>query len=185
MSYNTGPKLDLTNIRFGYLTGIRPTRRSDTKKRGWFWLFLCDCGNEVERLGTSVIAHDKQGHVASCGCMHPYKMPYGEAAKLDTLRKYKLSAIERGHEFLLSGEEAYDLFQGTCHYCGLPPSTVSGKDRGMNGIYLYNGIDRVDNSKGYTVGNCVTCCATCNRMKGVREYREFVDWLDRVTKYRR
>jgi hypothetical protein len=40
-----------------------------------------------------------------------------------------------------------------CYYC---------KSQKENEV---NGIDRVDNSKGYTKDNCVSCCQFCNRMK--------------------
>jgi hypothetical protein len=32
-------------------------------------------------------------------------------------------------------------------------------------VIEYNGIDRVDNEKGYLVENCVPCCFTCNSLK--------------------
>ena len=28
-----------------------------------------------------------------------------------------------------------------------------------------NGIDRINSDKGYTIDNCVPCCAQCNHMK--------------------
>ncbi len=31
--------------------------------------------------------------------------------------------------------------------------------------YIYNGIDRLDSSKGYTLENCVPCCEEINVMK--------------------
>jgi hypothetical protein len=31
---------------------------------------------------------------------------------------------------------------------------------------VYNGIDRIDNTKGYTSGNCLACCIRCNKLKG-------------------
>lgn len=38
-----------------------------------------------------------------------------------------------------------------CYYCG--------------DVKNYNGIDRVDSSKGYILNNCVPCCEICNKMK--------------------
>ena len=33
-------------------------------------------------------------------------------------------------------------------------------------MFVYNGIDRVDNSKGYTLNNILVCCYDCNTKKG-------------------
>lgn len=44
----------------------------------------------------------------------------------------------------------------------------------------YNGIDRVDPTKGYIIDNCVPCCTTCNYMKRILQRDEF---LDHVKKY--
>lgn len=43
-----------------------------------------------------------------------------------------------------------------------------------------NGIDRVDNSKGYTSDNCVPCCWACNNAKKNNSSSEFLAWVDGV-----
>lgn len=48
----------------------------------------------------------------------------------------------------------------------------------------YNGVDRKDNSIGYTIDNCVTACKLCNYAKKAMSYDNFIDWLDRITKFR-
>lgn len=47
-------------------------------------------------------------------------------------------------------------------------------------VLLYNGIDRVDSSLGYTVDNVVPCCKLCNQAKNNLSKQEFVDWVKRV-----
>lgn len=55
--------------------------------------------------------------------------------------------------FQLDFETFSKLVKGPCYYCGyLNPDEI-------------NGIDRVNNDKGYIQENCVGCCATCNKMK--------------------
>lgn len=49
----------------------------------------------------------------------------------------------------------------------------------------YNGIDRIDDSIGYTIDNCVTCCRTCNWAKGNKDYSEFLFYIDRLIKNRK
>lgn len=77
---------------------------------------------------------------------------------------YKRDSNRRGrnYEFKLTLEEFENLIKDKCYYCGnRGDSTVSSKKISNK----YCGIDRKNNSKGYTIENSVTCCKTCNRMK--------------------
>jgi hypothetical protein len=56
------------------------------------------------------------------------------------------------------------LFKSQCHYCG--------KKYVPNGYLL--GIDRVDNTKGYCIDNCVACCDVCNYMKRTHSKDNFI-----------
>ena len=56
--------------------------------------------------------------------------------------------------------------------CGVPPQQIRSS-KGRNGDYTYNGIDRVDNEKGYVHGNVEACCGTCNFLKGNLSLAEF------------
>jgi hypothetical protein len=49
-----------------------------------------------------------------------------------------------------------------------------------NGDFVYNGIDRRENSIGYTLANCVSCCGPCNMMKKVLSYAEFIERCKRI-----
>ena len=74
---------------------------------------------------------------------------------------YKRGAEKRGYEFLLTVDEFTELWNKPCHYCNVS----------IEGI----GIDRKDNSLGYTLDNTVTCCTQCNWMKNTIGYKEFID----------
>lgn len=52
---------DLTGIRFGKLVAIKPCGK---KYNRTVWLCQCDCGNEIEVVGTSL----SSGNTNSCGC---------------------------------------------------------------------------------------------------------------------
>lgn len=67
--------------------------------------------------------------------------------------EYFRSALRRGYEFGLTLEKLQELVTSPCTYCGIEKETE------------INGIDRVDNSKGYTLDNVTTSCWNCNRMK--------------------
>ncbi len=47
-------------------------------------------------------------------------------------------------------------------------------------VLTYNGIDRVDNSRGYTWDNTITCCGTCNNAKEQMTIETFRRWIKRV-----
>ena len=77
---------------------------------------------------------------------------------------YRRKAASRGIQFELTEEEFFALTSSDCFYCGEKPSrTNKASDR--YGHYVYNGVDRVDNSVGYATANCVPCCANCNYKK--------------------
>lgn len=107
------------------------------------------------------------------------KKPFGESNFNRLLRNYKKKAQERGLVFELSKEEFKDLVNNFCHYCsGLPTQIVHEKN--SNGAFFYNGIDRVDNNRGYTKDNCVTCCGTCNRMKFKHDKSKFLNHVSQI-----
>ena len=62
---------------------------------------------------------------------------------------YYRRALQKQIPFELSQMELDHLMSDECTYCG---------DTGGS-------IDRVDSKLGYTVTNCVSCCAMCNMMK--------------------
>lgn len=76
-------------------------------------------------------------------------------------------ARENGYEFGLDRETYTDLILANCAYCGAAPNPV-------------NGVDRVDNSIGYTVKNSVTACSICNYAKRTMSVAEFLGWAQRV-----
>lgn len=65
-------------------------------------------------------------------------------------------AMRRGLKVSLSEAAAIIMMRLPCFYCGTPA---------RHNIRSW-WIDRWDNSKGYSINNCVPCCSTCNMMKG-------------------
>lgn len=64
---------------------------------------------------------------------------------------YHSEAKRRNIEWNLDKDYIIELIKSKCHYCGISN--------------IINGIDRIDNEKGYIKENCVSCCKNCNRMK--------------------
>lgn len=84
--------------------------------------------------------------------------------KVSEMRK---DARERGLEWSLPSALAEDLVTDNCFYCGAEPGPT-------------NGIDRVDNVRGYVEDNVVSCCARCNTAKLNQPLGEFTAWLRRA-----
>ena len=72
-----------------------------------------------------------------------------------------------------------DLTSSTCFFCEIGPYQFSDH-RKTNGTYFYNGIDRLDNSKGYTIENSVTCCGRCNSAKNDMSLLEFKELVSKI-----
>lgn len=71
------------------------------------------------------------------------------------------NAKRKGVEFLLDKEFVLRTVQGVCYICGALGRKYSFKD----GTVWVNGLDRVDNGRGYVHSNVAPCCFKCNRIK--------------------
>jgi hypothetical protein len=119
------------------------------------------CSKEFEILKSVIIKKQDKASIPSLKMM--YKV-------------YKNNADSRGYVFELSFETFSDLVEKNCYYCGTKPKK-------------YNGIDRKNNSVGYTKRNCIPCCFRCNRMKYTMSEEEFAysidslkDWSEKYIK---
>ena len=183
MSHN---QLKLTGQKFGRLTVIEPSHK-DIRGTLW-WRCKCKCGKEAIVRGPSL----KNRSTKSCGCLgkenmaayvEKCRLPKGEAARNAVLGSHKSGAKKRNIEQALTDEQIIALHKENCHYCGCPPSNImSPKD--YNGSYTYNGIDRIDNTKGYTITNTVSCCYICNKAKGTLSVEDFMGWIDNLITYK-
>ena len=167
-----GHTKDLTGQRFGKIVVLEYVGTSTWRHARW--RCKCDCGTVMVLQSSTLIS----GGQTACGCNR--KLRLGEAA-LNILFKqdYKRNAAKRGIEFELTKEEFRVLTKGNCHYCGAEPTRVTGSPN-LNGGYIYNGVDRIDNDKGYTAANSVPCCKECNISKGSQTMKEFKAWIKRL-----
>lgn len=91
--------------------------------------------------------------------------------------------FKRGLICNLTGKEILDLVKSKCHYCGDGFSnTLYYNQPNFKYIFKYNGIDRIDSSKGYIEGNVVPCCKTCNVSKMDMNYFEFINHIKKIYK---
>src|SRR6266496_1034989 len=160
---------DYTGERSGLLVAVK--RIPDPNVHGKTKYFCqCDCGNTC----TISARNWKSGGTRSCGCLasasakqrniERFAHYRGKAAFNRVFKLYKAKAEDRGLAFELSEEVFREIATRPCTYCGIINSNVSAPV-GNNGDFHYNGIDRWDNSQGYTIQNSVPCCERCNRAK--------------------
>jgi len=76
---------------------------------------------------------------------------------------YKARAEKKELPFEISQETFNHYTSLSCYLCGKELSDTHS-----------NGLDRYDNTKGYTLDNIRSCCGTCNYMKKNYEYDVFV-----------
>lgn len=146
---------------------------------------VCECGNTVERNHSCLT----QKQTVSCGCWKRERIALRtrkpDTAFRDLWFSYRKGAKERGLEWSLTEDQFRALTKERCHYTGREPSqsarsTTTNKrnKKGLEplpgGVYLYNGVDRVNSSIGYTAENCVPCCSEVNQMKMAIPYDEFI-----------
>ena len=176
-------KLELAGQKFNMLTGVKAAYKN--KYGLYMWEFLCDCGNTKITYSHLVT----KGKIQSCGCLlhktHPpyNKLPDGEASFNALLHGYKDDAKRRDLVFALSSEKFRDLTKSTCVYCGVIPLQHTSALKGRGTPYVYNGIDRKDNTQGYTEENSVACCGVCNKAKRSMSVSQFMEWIERLVKF--
>ena len=175
--------IDEIGNRYGRLIVLN---RAGMSKHGFaMWLCRCDCGNEVTIRGSSL--RNGSTPTKSCGCLRNERIKtYNESRKLSnkvaTLNRLitilKHSAKQRGYIWDLTNNQVEKLSSQSCHYCGAAPSLRSKSV--YNGICSFNGLDRVDNERGYTIDNVVPACSRCNKGKNNLSEDEFLAWISRV-----
>lgn len=189
-------KIDLSNWRKGLHVSCGCNKRSEypdpkpgDKINSWtvqykhkvnfknMYHCLCECGNESDINKTDLT----RGNSKRCvDCGHRISRKDDSAFNV-LIRKYKKNAQNYSREWLLSNDEAQLLFFGNCHYCNTPPSNMLST---AGQTLIYNGIDRMDNDRGYVFDNVVSCCGFCNMAKRGHSYEEFVSWIDRLVEYK-
>jgi len=88
-------------------------------------------------------------------------------------KMFQTNSDKRQKECSLTKEQYFELIQKPCVYCSY---------YNENEI---NGIDRVDNSVGYILQNCVTACKHCNRMKHILHPAFFIGKAQLISRHQK
>lgn len=103
----------------------------------------------------------------------------GSIAARQLYARYKNDAKRRALDFCLGFDEAMELFQSNCAYCGEPPRRTN-YIRVAGSAFQYNGIDRINNSKGYEPENCAPSCLKCNEVKRAMTLHDFRQYVKKL-----
>lgn len=179
--------VDLTGQKFNHLTILKLTGKN--KHNCFMYDAVCECGKIINCEGNDI----KSGRIKSCGCTRfsTYHERYikedPDRAKINgKFAAYKNAALKRGYIFELTREEFGKLVKQNCYYCNIEPQHTNMYVRRFREIPFYmNGIDRVDNQKGYTTENTVTCCTICNQAKHQLTKEKFLEWAERLSNYQK
>lgn len=98
------------------------------------------------------------------------KKPPGLASAMNVYGDYKRQAKTRNLEWDIDFEFFLQISKQNCYLCDEPPGNKANKKK-YNGAFIYNGLDREDNTKGYTKKNVRPCCFKCNQVKSNKELR--------------
>lgn len=168
------PSPNYTGQKFGSLT----IGRQYTGKNGRTCVdYKCDCGNE--KIGAHLANVKHQKNCNKCQRRGVTKRPIGESAFNNLYNSYKQNARLRNHIFVLTKEEFKKLVDQNCYYCGAAPNRITHYKK-ANGQYIYNGVDRKNNSEGYTLDNSVSCCTFCNLTRNKTDFKTFIRWIRSV-----
>lgn len=193
--------------KYGRLTIISFSHRNGTKGKRYFYNCICECGTHcVRRLDGG-----KEEKSCGCKAMEvrKYKRGYArneiktkeEAYMKNALNVYRVSYTDGDITF----EKFLELSQQNCYLCDSPPTTKFHHGFYQDGTekihkrahgehqkisyckfpdawFVYNGLDRFDNTKKHTLDNVKTCCKTCNSMKSNKTYEQLVEQLKLINK---
>ncbi len=168
---------DLTGLRFGKWEVLKFD--SIIKGGPAYWLCRCDCGKEFSVVGTGLRA----GRSKSCKqCAIPGVLATEESVRHSWFVHYFWGARTRNIEWNLLETDFNELVLSNCIYCGNSPTprTIKKCSANYNKFVSFNGLDRVDSSLGYILGNVVPCCSTCNYAKRKMSKVEFLKWIEKV-----
>ena len=88
-----------------------------------------------------------------------------------TFNHYKYDSTIKRRLFELSFEQFETIVKTPCYYCGIV------QDKG------FNGIDRMDQTQGYVIENCVSSCKLCNFLKGAVDNITFLQRVEHILKH--
>lgn len=165
---------DLTGKKYYEWTVIE--RGPNSKNKNTRWKCKCSCG----KIGLVLSSDLKSGNHKSCGRCHFHVFIqdsfWGEIKK---------QAARRGYEFKITKDYMTELWKSQDGKCALSGEILHmpEKAREQRGPKCTASIDRIDNSKGYVIGNVQWILKIINKMRREFTIEEYVEVCKKVSKY--
>lgn len=169
--------------RLGNLTITDSKRVQYAYSKQRVYTLTCSCGAVISgSAGFIKTKKDKQAlKCKRCLWKDTYDNRNPELNHQLVHNDYKHKAATRKIAFNLSLSEGYKFYTAACYFCGTPPSNKrKNKHSALYPYTFYSGIDRLDSSLGYEIGNCVSCCKRCNQAKNDMSVVEFLEMCNKV-----
>lgn len=195
---------ELIGKKYGRLTILKyiSPRKQNNKYIRTHVICSCDCGSSAKEY---LLNNLRRGLTQSCGCL------VGENSSLmgkifghlggESNRKFppKLSnAIDLYKKYMarnpgnLEIEDFLYLTQLPCSYCNCPPNqsyyrsapTPNALGKKEENLFIYNGLDRKDNSRGYDKDNVIACCKVCNYMRHDLSIEDFYTQIIKILNHK-
>lgn len=170
--------------RYGKLVVIE---FSHTDKQNSYWKCLCDCGEMKVTRGSTL----RSGQCKSCGKCDIQSRPSDVTPHKRQWLALKNGAKTRNLSVEIDFNQYVDITKQNCYYCGSAPYDkhyAYSRRRKTKGIHedsysIFNGVDRIDSSLGYTKENICSCCNMCNRMKSDFNILQFLKKIEQIYEY--
>jgi len=108
-------------------------------------------------------------HGGSLGRLNRDAWPSEMRTNMVSTQSYMIRAEDKALPFEIQVESFSLLREEPCHHC--------------HHVEEMNGVDRKDNTCGYTAANCVVCCKECNHMKAQMSDTDFIASCIRVAEF--
>ena len=148
-------------------------KENNYEKIASYWLKYRQ--NKMNRLGIDEYLNQNAKDAQNWRNNNPEKVKQNNENKKINLKLqfnvYKTSANSKNLVFELTPPDHKEIVKHNCHYCNYMA------ERG------FNGIDRRDSTKGYTIDNCVSCCEMCNYMKGSLDEIVFIKRAEHIASF--
>lgn len=177
-------KIDKDNEFQGKIGKLSIIKRLDKKeKNNWLWLCQCECG-AIKQIRASLL---RTGKTLDCGCetrrrygiSHHNRKGFGNIGGTQW-SKIVSHAVERGIEFKITPEEAWNLVLEQNMKCKLTGELLVFPDKYCD-TKSNASLDRIDSSKPYQIDNVQWILKEVNFMKHTLSQNRFIELCRKVT----
>lgn len=164
---------------FGRLTVLRYTGRDHLHRHTY--ACACACGNTTTACRDALIV---QGGKKSCGCSRRRPPTWTGCGEIGGWFWHQIErgAVARGLPFDLSIKVAWALYEAQGRRCALTGVPLMFAPTCKRAVERTASLDRIDNARGYEVGNVQWVHKDVNLMRGQITVSDFIQWCNRITR---